>query len=106
MNFSDFTTLSRKAPAPPDTTILNPTQIIERELSSGASLSIVILLDALIKSAHIARASDIHLDPLAKGLRVRFRVDGVLQDAYIFPPEIQNEVISRLKILCSLRTDE
>ncbi len=83
-----------------------PADVIENELAKGFDLSIVVLVDALIKSAHAARASDIHLDPLSSGLKVRYRVDGVLQDAHVFPPAIQNEVISRLKILCGLRTDE
>ena len=57
-------------------------------------------------SASYARASDIHLDPTVDSVRVRIRVDGVLQDECTLPHTIHNEVIARLKILCGMRTDE
>jgi len=76
------------------------------ELNEGASISIINLVDQLIEKAHAMRASDIHIDPLAKAVRIRFRIDGVLQNAYTFPKEINNEVIARIKILSRMRTDE
>lgn len=79
---------------------------IEEELAHGADVSIINLFDQLIEKAHASRASDIHIDPLIKSVRVRFRIDGVLTDAYSFPKEINNEIISRIKILSKLRTDE
>ena len=81
-------------------------RVIGIELQKGPELSIVNLVNAIIRSAHAARASDIHLDPLVNGLKVRLRVDGVLLDAETIPTEFHNEVISRIKILCGLRTDE
>ena len=50
------------------------------------------------------RVSDIHIDPIADAVRIRFRIDGVLVDQTNFPKKIQAEVISRIKILASLRT--
>lgn len=79
---------------------------VKEELSRGAEISIINLVDQLIEKAYSARASDIHIDPLVKSVRIRFRIDGVLTDAYTFPKEINNEVISRIKILSRLRTDE
>ena len=79
---------------------------VEEELARGADISIINLFDQLVEKAYGARASDIHIDPLAKAVRVRFRIDGVLQDAYSFPKEINNEIIARIKILSRLRTDE
>ncbi len=79
---------------------------VEEELARGAEISIIALFDNLIEKAFQSRASDIHIDPLVKGVRVRFRIDGVLTDAYTFPKEINNEVIARIKILSKLRTDE
>ena len=79
---------------------------VERELRSGSSLSIVSLVEGLIEEADHLRASDIHLDPGERELRIRLRIDGVLQDVYSFPKEIQSEVISRIKVLASVRTDE
>jgi type II secretory ATPase GspE/PulE/Tfp pilus assembly ATPase PilB-like protein len=81
-------------------------QKIERELEKGTSLSVIRLIDYLIERAHVARASDIHLDPCADFVAVRLRVDGVLQTAHHIPTSIHQEVISRIKILSGLRTDE
>ena len=81
-------------------------KIIERELAQGPNLSIVSLIDQLIKHASSIHASDIHIDPTEKNVRVRFRIDGVLEDAYSFPKDIHSEIISRIKVLSGLRTDE
>ncbi len=75
-------------------------------MARGLDASAVVLVDSLMRTAYAARASDIHLDPVVEGLKVRLRVDGVLQDAVVLSAGIQHEVISRLKILCGLRTDE
>lgn len=70
------------------------------------TLPIIGLVDKLIEHAHDARASDIHIDPAPDVVRVRFRVDGVMAEKYTFEKKIHNEVISRIKILSGLRTDE
>ena len=53
----------------------------------------------LLIEAHRAGASDIHLEPLDKKFRVRFRVDGVLQEMQAPPKRLQSAIISRLKIM-------
>ncbi|MES2023872.1 MAG: GspE/PulE family protein [Patescibacteria group bacterium] len=68
--------------------------------------SIIKLVDGLIESAQKNNASDIHLDPQEDGILVRMRIDGILQDLYHVPKSIHSEVVSRLKILTGLRTDE
>ncbi len=80
--------------------------LVSEELGKGIQLSIIRLVDCIIEHAHAVRASDIHFDPHADKLVVRLRVDGVLADAHIIPASLHHEVISRLKILCGLRTDE
>lgn len=82
------------------------TASLEEELARGANISIICLFEALINRAHTLGASDIHLDPREQDLRVRFRLDGVLQDLPPFPKSIHQEIISRIKVLASLRTDE
>lgn len=79
---------------------------VEKELKREAAISIVALVDALIEEAHALRASDIHIDQSGKDVKVRIRIDGVLQDAYTIPKEIQSEVITRIKVIAGLRTDE
>ena len=81
-------------------------KIINKELAVGANLSIINLVDHLIKHACNIRASDIHIDPLEKTVRIRFRIDGVLEDAHPLPKNIHEELISRIKVLSRLRTDE
>lgn len=79
---------------------------IEEELKRGVNFSMIDLVDQLIKYGHESRASDIHIDPNEKEVQIRFRVDGVLQDVFTFPREIKSEVVSRIKVLAGLRTDE
>ena len=79
---------------------------IERELSAGANLSIINLIDHLIKHASSIHASDIHIDPQEKLVRIRFRIDGVLEDSHPLPKDIHSEIIARIKVLSGLRTDE
>ncbi|MDQ1436792.1 MAG: type pilus assembly protein PilB [Acidimicrobiaceae bacterium] len=61
--------------------------------------------ELIIRAVH-DRASDIHLEPGEVELRVRFRIDGVLQDVMQVPRSIQNAVISRLKIMGDLNIAE
>src|SRR3990167_991735 len=79
---------------------------VNQELAGGPPYSVVGLVEALITDAHELRASDIHLDPQDGGLRVRYRVDGVLQESGILPSDVQSEIVTRIKILSGLRTDE
>ena len=68
--------------------------------------SIIKIVDTLIAQAFFARSSDVHLDPEEHTLRVRFRIDGVLHDVYAFPKELHQEIITRIKVLSAMRTDE
>lgn len=81
-------------------------QIIAKELAAGVNLSIINLLEHLIKYACRVNASDIHIDPLENSIRIRFRVDGVLEHSCSLPKNIHGEIISRIKVLSKLRTDE
>ncbi len=64
-----------------------------------ADAPIVRLVSMLLIEAHRAGASDIHLEPLDKKFRVRFRIDGVLQEMQSPPKRLQSAIISRLKIM-------
>jgi len=79
---------------------------LESEIKAGASTSIISLINNLIELAYNIKASDIHIDPQLEFVRIRLRIDGVLQDETPFPKLIHSEVISRIKILAGLRTDE
>ena len=67
---------------------------------------IIRIVDTLVAYAYQNRASDIHLEPRDKDMLVRFRIDGVLHDIVKLPPLLHPQIISRIKILAKLRTDE
>ncbi|MBI5306378.1 type II/IV secretion system protein [Candidatus Wolfebacteria bacterium] len=80
---------------------------IEKELLAPANeISIIKLIDSLINHAYELRTSDIHIDPVENKVIIRFRIDGVMHNVFVLPKEIQSEVITRLKVLSGLRTDE
>ncbi len=79
---------------------------IQKELEQGSKISIINVVNCLIEEAHGLRASDIHIDPQQNDVQIRFRIDGVLQDIHILPKTIHSEIISRIKIVSGLRTDE
>ena len=64
-----------------------------------ADAPIIRMVSMLPPEAHRAGASDIHLEPLDKKFRVRFRIDGVLQEMQAPPKRLQSAIISRIKIM-------
>jgi len=64
-----------------------------------ADAPIIRMVSMLIIEAHRAGASDIHLEPLDKKFRVRFRIDGILQEMQAPPKRLQSAIVSRLKIM-------
>jgi type IV pilus assembly protein PilB len=65
------------------------------------------LLDLLVDlEAFKARASDIHLEPLSKSFRVRYRIDGVMHEMKSPPKRLQAAIISRLKIQSNMSIAE
>lgn len=79
---------------------------LQKELEQGVKISIISFVDCLLEDAFHLRASDIHLDPEDGRVQIRFRIDGILQDIHFFKQEMYAEVLSRIKILARLRTDE
>ncbi len=63
-------------------------------------------LNAILDYAAQSRASDIHIEPREKELKIRYRVDGILQETMTLPKGIEPALISRIKILSNLRIDE
>ncbi|NUN63754.1 type II/IV secretion system protein [Pseudanabaena biceps] len=59
-------------------------------------------INAIISIALQHRASDIHLEPTPKGLRVRFRIDGILRDIKILPLDISRKIIVALKVMSDM----
>jgi len=76
---------------------------VQRLLSDETSEAPAVkVINMMIMEALLRRASDIHLEPLSKELRVRFRIDGRLIESHRLPKQIQNAVLTRLKIMSGL----
>lgn len=63
-------------------------------------------LKTIIAGALRNRASDIHLEPTAAGLRVRYRIDGILRHVTTLPPEVSRRAIVSLKVMCDMDISE
>jgi type IV pilus assembly protein PilB len=70
------------------------------------AVPIVTIVDSIIEHAISVSASDIHFEPLQKELLVRYRVDGMLQEALTMPKIICDFLVARIKILANLQIDE
>lgn len=67
---------------------------------------IIKLASAVIQQAILDRASDIHVEPQERGVRIRYRIDGVLMEAMNVPKNLQAPMISRLKIMADMNIAE
>ena len=78
----------------------------EEEKGVDDDAPIIRLVSLIILEAFRSRASDIHLEPLEKRFRVRYRVDGLLREVENPPKYLQNNIISRLKIMAKMDISE
>lgn len=63
-------------------------------------------LSTILEYAVKSRASDVHIEPLEKALKIRCRIDGVLREIMQLPKSIEPALVSRIKILSNLKIDE
>ena len=78
----------------------------EDEEVSESDAPIIKLVSLVILEAFRNRASDIHLEPMAKKFRIRYRIDGVLHEVESPPKRLQAAIISRLKIMSNMSIAE
>lgn len=64
------------------------------------------MVDTLIEYAYQNKASDIHIEPEEDKSLIRFRIDGVLHDVLTLPATLHDQIITKIKVLARLRTDE
>jgi general secretion pathway protein E/type IV pilus assembly protein PilB len=82
---------------------------INNEGSKGAdgdASSVMQLITLMIKDAVLRRASDIHIEPELRSMSVRVRVDGILQETFVFDLDIYTVLSSRIKLLGNLDISE
>jgi type IV pilus assembly protein PilB len=79
----------------------------KKELKKIAEdLPIIKIVDTLLEHAILQSASDIHIEPDEKEVRVRYRVDGILHDAMNLPKQVMHGIVARIKVLSNLKLDE
>lgn len=80
--------------------------LAEIESSKGDEGPVVRMIDELLMSGNKNKASDIHIEPSGDMTAIRFRIDGVLHEVVSLPKKFHEQIISRIKILSRLKTDE
>ncbi len=93
------------APVVPAERLPNPVRQ-QREAAGGLQSPIVKMAAMIIEQAVVLRASDIHLEPTAAGLTVRYRIDGVLEEATRLAAAVRNPLIARFKVMSSIDISE
>ncbi len=71
-----------------------------------AEMPIIKIVDLMLTYGEQNRASDVHIEPRETESLVRYRIDGMLHDAAVLPKEIHQEIVTRIKVMANLRTDE
>jgi len=64
------------------------------------------MVGTILRHAIEQGASDIHIEPIEKQVRVRYRIDGILQNSIVLPKKVHLAVVARVKILANMRLDE
>ena len=86
--------------------------IKEEDISESTEFSLskaadqISRIKAIISSALRSRASDIHLEPMPNGLRVRYRIDGILRNITTLPLEVSRKAIIALKVMSDMDISE
>lgn len=86
--------------------------IIQENISQAAhgsraeDLPIIKIVDTIIEYAYENKASDIHIEPSEEKILIRFRIDGILHDIIDLPKNFHELIVTRIKIMSQLRTDE
>jgi type IV pilus assembly protein PilB len=82
------------------------TEAVEMTGVTSEDAPVVKLVSMLIAQAIIDRASDIHIDPEGKSIKVRYRIDGVLVEVRTLPREMHAPIVSRVKIMANMDISE
>lgn len=81
---------------------MRPEDILKNELQTAEDAPIISLVNSFLSQAIKDIASDIHIEPQDKTLRVRFRIDGMLREIGSFPRDIHPAIVARIKIISEM----
>ena len=79
---------------------------LEDKMKGSEEAPIIKIVSSTLKEAVWQKASDVHIEPQRNRLRIRFRINGELQESASLPIELHQAIISRVKILSNLKIDE
>jgi type IV pilus assembly protein PilB len=85
------------------------TQGLTEEEGEGDDLNgapVARVVNTIMEYAVKSKASDIHIEPMEEKTRIRYRVDGILQEALTVPKQVHPAIISRIKIMARMKIDE
>jgi type IV pilus assembly protein PilB len=100
---SDYSSVLEDAPETDDDSIYDvPDAFGMREAIDTSDAPVVRVVASVLERAAIERASDIHIEPDTRRVRVRFRIDGVLHDSTELPLATLRPIVSRLKVMSQL----
>ena len=78
----------------------------ENDIKEDRNTNITVLVDSIIRTGIEKRASDIHIEPMAEQIRVRYRIDGELITAAKLPKSKQSQIIGRLKAISNMHQEK
>jgi type IV pilus assembly protein PilB len=81
-------------------------RLLEEAVSVNEDVPVIKIVSSTLKEAVSSGASDIHIEPQRDRVRIRLRLDGVLQEAATVPLDLHQPIVSRVKILANLKIDE
>lgn len=85
---------------------MNPQSVAGATGSIQEDAPAIKLVSTILRYAIDGNASDVHIEPTANGVRVRYRVDGILHTSVVLPAETHRSLVARVKVLASIRLDE
>lgn len=111
---SDLQTQQHANPLPKNENESSSLDLEDATISKQAGASDMIQEDApaikivstILRYAIDGHASDVHIEPLTSGVRVRYRVDGELHTSVVLPAQTHRAIVARIKVLASIRLDE
>ncbi|MCR5097503.1 MAG: Flp pilus assembly complex ATPase component TadA [Lachnospiraceae bacterium] len=100
--------MKRESAANGDTTTIENQAFVTNVLGDDSvnNAPTIRLVNSIIERSVDERASDIHLEPREENLYVRMRIDGIMREILTVPKDLQNSVISRIKVMSGLDTSE
>jgi len=79
---------------------------LSKKKKVSAEAPVAKIVNTILEFAVKSRSSDIHIEPQEENVRIRYRIDGILQEKYLLPRNVHDAVVSRIKILSNLKIDE